>query len=191
MAVSTDVDRRLAPLLVDTESPPPVKASRLSLRACDPQVARPFIRAWHSRLPLTQIGPWRLGFVAHSEETCYGAALWHNPSARGLPQDWLELRRLAIPEDAPPHTASWMLGAMRRWIQVNMPEVPRLLSYQDTDVHTGTIYRAAGWTAAYVSKPRQRDRTPNRVGTTRAYRSDLNGQAPSGAGKIRWEIANA
>ena len=26
-----------------------------------------------------------------------------------------------------------------------MPEVPLLISYQDTDVHTGTIYKAAGW----------------------------------------------
>lgn len=182
------IDRRLAPLLVPDESSPPPRATGLILRACDPQVARPFIKAWHSRLPDTQTGPWILGFVAHVGETCYGAALWHNPSARGLPQDWLELRRLAIPDDAPPHTASWMLGGMRKWIRAHMPGVPRLLSYQDLDVHTGTIYRAAGWEIASVSQPRQRDRTPNRVGTRRAYRSDLNGQEPAKSGKARWEI---
>jgi hypothetical protein len=185
----TSVDRRLAPLFHPDEVAAPQKASMLSLEPCDPQVTRPLIAAWHSRLPKTQAGPWRLGFVAHYGFTCYGAALWHNPSARGLPQDWLELRRLAIPDDAPPHAASWMLGAMRKWIRQNMPEVPRLLSYQDEDVHTGTIYKAAGWEPAFYSKARQRDRTPNRVGTRRAYRSDLNGAEPSGAGKVRWEIA--
>jgi hypothetical protein len=81
-----------------------------------------------------------------------------------------------------------MLGAMRRWIRRNLPDVPRLLSYQDLDVHTGTIYKAAGWTPAFHSKARVRDRTPNRVGTRRAYRTDLNGQAAAAAGKTRWEV---
>jgi len=81
-----------------------------------------------------------------------------------------------------------MLGAMRRWVGRQMPDVPRLLSYQDVEVHTGTIYRAAGWHEAFYSAPRQRDRTPNRRGTRRAYRSDLNDAAPAGAGKIRWEV---
>lgn len=203
------IDRRLSPMLAPAEAPAPARARGLTLERCSPQVAREFVAAWHSRLPATQVGPWRFGFVAHHQHTCFGAALWHNPSARGLPNEWLELRRLAIPDDAPPHTASWMLGAMAKWVRANLPEVPRLISYQDTDVHTGTIYKAAGWTAAYYAKPRQRDRTSNRVvaaepvladslfgdvtvcdrvSTGRKYRSDLNGQAPAGAGKIRWEL---
>lgn len=129
-----------------------------------------------------------LAFTASCDGHLYGGALWHNPSARGLPSEWLELRRLAIPDYAPPHAASWMLGAMRKWIRANMPSVPRLISYQDTDVHTGTIYKAAGWEAAYYSKPRVRDRSKPRAGTSRAYRSNLNGSAPDAAGKIRWEI---
>lgn len=182
------LDRRLAPLLYPEEALAPAKASGLVLVKADPLVARQCIAAWHSRLPRTQTGPWRLAFVAHHDWTCFGAALWHNPSARGLPPDWLELRRLAIPPDAPPHTASWMLGAMRKWIRHHLPDVPRLLSYQDQAVHTGTIYRAAGWAPAFESKARQRDRTPNRVGTRRAYRSDLNGSDPASAGKTRWEV---
>lgn len=130
------VDRRISPLFAPDEVAPPEKASGLALETCDPQIARDLIAAWHSRLPKTQVGPWKLAFVAHHGYTAYGAALWHNPSARGLPQDWLELRRLAIPEDAPPHAASWMLGAMRRWIGVNLPTVPRLMSYQDTPPST-------------------------------------------------------
>lgn len=166
----------------------PPKASALTLLRCEPAEARRCVRAWHSRLPLTQSGPWKLAYVATFGGHLYGGALWHNPSARGLPQDWLELRRLALPPWAPPHAASWMLAAMRRHIAGNLPEVSRLISYQDLDVHTGTIYKAAGWQPAYYAKPRERDRSGNRVGTRRAYRSDLNGTAPAAAGKVRWEI---
>lgn len=166
----------------------PRKASMLTLRKATPGEARRCVEAWHSRLPLTQRGPWMLAFVAEHDGNPYGGALWHNPSARTLPGNWLELRRLAIPAYAPPHTASWMLGAMRKWIRTNLPDVPRLISYQDLDVHTGTIYKAAGWEVCYISKPRIRDRSTPRVGTSRAYRSNLNGITPDAAGKARWEI---
>lgn len=163
----------------------------LIVEPCDPQFARSMIEAWHSRLPLTQRGPWKLAFAASYELTCFGAALWHNPSARGLPQDWLELRRLAIAPDAPHCSASRMLGVMARWIRRNMPDVPRLLSYQDMIVHTGTIYRAAGWEVNHIAKPRIRDRSKPRAGTRRDYRSNLNGTEPDGAPKARWELVLA
>lgn len=181
------IDRRLAPLFYG-EVPAPRKASELTLERVEPIVAVRFVRAWHSRLPKCQAGPWMLAYVMHYQQTAFGAALWHNPSARTLPADWLELRRMVVAADAPPHAASWMLGKMRRDIRATMPNITRLISYQDEEVHTGTIYRAAGWVPAWRTKPRQRDRTPNRVGTSRAYRSDLNGPAPSAAGKTRWEI---
>jgi hypothetical protein len=125
-------------------------------------------------------------FVAHYQETCFAAALWNNPSARTLPSDWLELRRFAVAPDAPHCTASWMLAAMARSLR---GRATRLISYQDTDVHTGTIYRAAGWEIGAVAKPRTRDRSKLRVGTRRSYRSNLNGLAPDAAGKVRWELA--
>jgi hypothetical protein len=63
-----------------------------------------------------------------------------------LPQlTWLELSRLAVAPDAPPNTASRMLGWMARDIRKRFPEVIRLVSYQAIDHHTGGIYRAAGW----------------------------------------------
>ena len=166
----------------------PRKSSMMTLRKCEPAEARRCVAAWHSRLPMTQRGPWMLAFVATFDGQPFGGALWNNPSARTLPADWLELRRLAMPDYAPPHAASWMLGAMRKWIRVNLPGVPRLISYQDMDVHTGTIYRAAGWEVGYVAKPRIRDRSAARAGTTRAYRSNLNGANPDAAGKARWEV---
>jgi hypothetical protein len=183
-------------ILVDSILDPPVpgavpeKASQLDLVRCSPVEARACVGAWHSRLPVTQRGPWMLAFSAVGGDHVYGAALWHNPSARGLPQNWMELRRLAIPDYAPPHTASWMLGAMRKWIRANRPDTPRLLSYQDIDVHLGTIYKAAGWEIAYFSKPRLRSRNVG-LGTRdgRAYRTDSNGTVPAGSGKYRWEVA--
>lgn len=181
-------DRRLAPLFAD-EVAAPARASMITVEPCLVEVARGGIAAWHSRLPKTQTGPWKLAFAAHYQHTCFGVALWHNPSARGLPQDWLELRRLAVAPDAPHCTASRMLGQMAKWIRREMPEVPMLLSYQDCDVHTGTIYRAAGWYPAHLAKGRVRDRSKPRVGTRRDYRSNLNGGSPDGAAKVRWQLA--
>jgi hypothetical protein len=181
------LDRRVEPLFWPEESSPPERASMLDVRSVDPQVVRPLIAAWHSRLPSTQKGPWIVAYVAAFKGTAFGAALWHNPSARGLPQDWLELRRLAIPDDAPHCTASRMLGQMRRDIRRRFPDCTHLISYQDESVHTGGIYRAAGWTPEFRTEQRQRDRSSLRPGG-RLYRWSQNGEAPDVAAKVRWGI---
>ncbi len=182
------VDRRALPLLAPEEWPAPPKATDLSLDACGPELARALILEWHSRLPLTQPGPWKLSFVATYRGTCFAAALWNNPSARTLPNDWLELRRMAVAPDAPHCTASWFLAQMATRIRRTDPSVSRLISYQDEAVHKGTIYKAAGWIPAYRSKARVRDRSGKRVGTNRMYRCDLNGTGPAASPKTRWEL---
>ena len=181
-------DRRLAPLLDPEEHPAPPKATHLTVEPIEPAVCVQLVAAWHSRLPHVQSGPWRICYAAHYENTVFGVALWNNPSARTLPQDWLELRRMAVAPDAPHCTASFMLAAMRRHIAATMPEVTRLISYQDQAVHTGTIYKAAGWIPAWETKARVRDRSKPRVGTRRAYRSNANGAAPDASPKTRWEL---
>jgi hypothetical protein len=181
-------ERRMMPLLFQDEVAPPDRASLIRVEPCTPEFARHGVAAWHSRLPITQVGPWKIAFAGHYQHTCFAVALWHNPSARTLPSDWLELRRLAVAPDAPHCTASRMLGQMTRWIRRNMPSVPTLVSYQDCDVHTGTIYRAAGWYPAYESKRRTRDRSKPRVGTRRDYRSNLNGATTDSAPKVRWQL---
>ncbi len=104
--------------------------------------------AWHSRLPkFVTACPCPLYCGAEFDGLWYAVAAWSPPVARLLPQDWMELRRLAIADDAPKNTATRMLGWMIRHIRKKYPECPRLLSYQDTAVHQGTIYKAAGWTA--------------------------------------------
>ena len=90
--------------------------------------------------------------------------------------DALELRRLAISQDAPRNTASRMLSVMRKAIKKKMPHIKLLISYQDTDVHQGTIYKASGWSAASVSKAGMH------WGDTRK-----RSKAQSTASKIRWE----
>ncbi len=183
-------DRSLNPLWQESVTPA-ATVRELSCDLCAPEFARSLNAAWHSRLPNTQRGPWQYAFAAHKSGIVYAVALWHNPSARTLPSHWLELRRLAIADDAPHCTASWMLAKMIRWFQANHPERERAISYQDCGVHTGTIYRAAGWTVGLVAKPRLRDRSTPRKGTRRDYRTDANGKDAAGSAKVRWEKALA
>ena len=38
-----------------------------------------------------------------------------------------------------------MLSVMAKLIRTELPHVWKLISYQDTEVHNGTIYKASGW----------------------------------------------
>jgi len=166
---------------------PPLRARHLALSECEKATAVRLVRLWHSRLPNVQNGPWQFAFSAEAHGIIYAVALWHNPSTRCLPSHWLELRRLACAPDAPRNTCSRFMGWMVRWFAKNHPERERCISYQDTAVHNGTIYRAAGWTEAFVGTERQRDRTGKRAGTNRSYRTSINGTDPDKSAKVRWE----
>jgi hypothetical protein len=161
----------------------------LIFERCPKRHAVVLVRAWHSRLPNVQDGPWQYAFHARRGDVTYAVALWNTPSGRCLPQHWLELRRMACSPDSPKNTASRFLGWMVRWFRKECPERERVISYQDTVVHLGTIYKAAGWINTWISKPRIRDRSGNRVGTYRKYRWNINGLAPDASAKIRWEKA--
>lgn len=167
----------------------PGRARLLTFQRCDPLLAVACVRVWHSRLPNVQRGPWMYAFVATFAGEVYSAALWHNPSARGLPHHWIELRRLANAPDSPHNTSSRFLAWTCRWFRMYRGWHGRAISYQDPSVHLGTIYKAAGWSVDVVAKDRVRDRSKPRVGTTRAYRSNQNGIGVDSVGKIRWSIA--
>jgi hypothetical protein len=159
----------------------PTSTLCLSIETIPFKEAKKLNALWHSRLP--RIGT---GFVESMPFLCFGAmfemrwyavAIWSNPVARNLPQDtWLELRRLAISSDAPRNTASRMLGIMTRIIRKKKPEIERLVSYHDTEVHCGSIYKAAGWIATTINK----DGNWTRENRHRP-------QAQSEAAKQRWE----
>jgi hypothetical protein len=140
----------------------PTSALQLWFRVLDVTTAIALNRLWHSRLPRLS----RFNITGSVHQVCYAAeyegvfyavAVWTNPVARLLPQrTWLELRRLAIAPDAPKNTASRMLGWMARDIRQRFPAIEVLVSYQDKEVHTGTIYRAAGWAPGVMTEPRSR-----------------------------------
>ena len=165
-----------------------LRARHLLFEPCDKQHAVDFIRRFHSRLPQCQDGPWQFAFRGHIDDRSYVVALWNNPSTRSLPGHWLELRRMAATPDAPKNTCSRFLAWMVRWFRERYPERERCISYQDTAVHSGTIYKAAGWTPSYTGQERTRDRSGLRAGTDRLYRWNINGPDADATAKVRWEI---
>ena len=139
---------------------------------------------WHSRLPKIGASQGRVFYIAEFGGIAYAVAMWSNPVARLLPQlTWLELRRFAISDDSPPQTASRMLGWMARDIRKRFPDVVRLISYQDCEVHQGTIYKAAGWLPAEGYKGRKRGWESTKGGGRK--RQGRTNQAV--AVRMRWE----
>jgi hypothetical protein len=112
----------------------------------------------------------------------YAVAIWSSPIAANRMKDGdklLELRRMAVAPDAPPNTASRMLSIMRRKIQTKFPDIIRLVSYQDTEVHKGTIYKASGWHIASTQT--------EAVDWSNETRK--RAKAQSTAPKVRWEYS--
>ena len=183
-----DSVRFLHPLFRNANDPLPTpKARDLVFEECPTIHAVACVRVWHSRLPRCQNGPWTQSFRGQFDDVTFVVALWNTTSARTLPNDWRELRRLACAPDAPRNTPSRFLAWMVRWFQQHEMDCSRLISYQDTAVHTGTIYKAAGWIRGPESVSRVRDRSKKRAGTMRNYRSNINGADVDAASKIRWE----
>lgn len=154
-----------------------LRAKDLTIDRIPFEMAKDLNRRWHSRLP-------RLGgkfdclcFGANYAGIVYAVGIWSHPVARLLPQDtWLELRRLSTASDAPRNTCSRMLRIMEMIVRRDRPEVTTLVSYQDTEVHTGGIYRAAGW----------QENTPVHSETKWVMPNRYRPPAQSEAVKVRW-----
>ena len=136
----------------------PTSALDLRFDTCGIKEAIRLVRMWHSRLPRVIASNMirvktRIFYVATFQGIAYAVTMWTSPSAGALPQaEWLELRRFAIANEAPKNTASRMLSWMVRDIRQRFDHIVNLISYQDMDVHLGTIYRAAGWKATVISR---------------------------------------
>ena len=168
----------------------PTSPLQFNIEEISRYAAREFNARWHSRLPI-----YRTGFCLNAK-VCYGAyfegelfaiAIWTNPVARLLPQiEWLELRRMAIKPAAPKNTASRMLAVMARLIRMGFPEVTTLISYQDAEVHQGTIYKASGWSAIshHSGGTWNRPNSKNSSNGKPRTRPDLNDSLTP---KIRWQ----
>ena len=164
----------------------PTSALQLRFSQTDRNTFARLNMAWHSRLPKIGASQFRVCYVAEFMGLFYATAAWSNPVARLLPQQtWLELRRMAISDDAPKNTASRMIAWMVRDIRVLFPQVIRLISYQDCDAHAGTIYKASGWKPAENYISRRRGWAAGGGGAT--YRVGRANQ--SVAPRMRWEKA--
>ena len=155
----------------------PTSPLQLVFGQIDARLARRLLSVWHSRLP--EIANWQgcsPCYGAESGGIWYAIAMWGSPVARMLNgRGWIELRRFAIAPDAPRNTASRMLSWMTR--QVAKLNFSKAISYQDTAVHTGAIYRAAGWKIGNTSEGGEWSR-PSRG----------RAAVQTASQKVRWEL---
>lgn len=132
----------------------PSLATELQFETCSIRRAIDLNRQWHSVLPKVDESnilrnARQACYVAQFDGIDYAVAIWTSPVARMLNDTpRLELRRLAIGPGAPKNTATRMLAWMRKDVKKRWPELVQLVSYQDTEKHCGTIYKAAGWSVA-------------------------------------------
>ena len=143
----------------DDDGSIPISPLQLYVYSCALDTAIFLNEEWHSVFPkCSKSNMQRSGrlmcFAAEFANRYYASAIWSRPVAanRLLGGAFImELRRLAIGPGAPKNTASRMLRVMISEIKKAHPDVEKLISYQDTDAHTGTIYKASGWVVAGVS----------------------------------------
>lgn len=172
------------PLLRKSKIKRPATAKDLIVKTCSVGRACELNSLWHSRLPKIDVSnvvrnSECCSFVAEYDDFAYACAIWSSPVARLLNgQGILELRRLAISPCAPKNTASRMLSLMRKYIHSQFPHIVKFVSYQDTDVHAGTIYKASGWIPVDTTKSTKTWDMPNRK------RAKTQSSGP----KIRWEL---
>ena len=119
------------------------------------QIACMLNELWHSKLPYIH---WS-NVVRNTHYVCYvfkwqqaviGVAIWSSPIAQNRKKNGkttLELRRLALSDVCPKNTSSFVIAKMIKMIKEKFPEIKRLISYQDKEVHLGTIYKASNWVA--------------------------------------------
>ena len=162
-----------------------ITVKEIEIQETRAQIACMLNELWHSKLPKIH---WS-NFVRNKHYVCYaikykqaiiGGAIWSSPVAANRFKDGdklLELRRLALSDVCPRNTASFVISSMIKDIKVRFPELIRLVSYQDTEAHLGTIYKASNWTAAPIQTSLL-DWT-----TSKRKRSSLQ----STADKVRWE----
>jgi hypothetical protein len=170
------------PLFWDGKFQMPTSPKQIDLEVISAKRACELNAIWHSRLPRIV---WS-NVVRNRHYVCYGASysglwiacgIWSSPVNRNFDCDRvLELRRLAISNLCPKNTATNLISRMVKDIQRRLPAIDRLISYQDKEVHTGTIYKAANWQIAgytrFVSWSDSRKRSSDQ----------------STGDKIRWEF---
>ncbi len=163
----------------------PISPLQFHFGKCSIDTAIWLNETWHSVFPRIDKSNVARGgrvecFAAEYANRYYATAIWTRPIAANRMTDGdllIELRRMAISPNAPKNTATRFLAWMTRSIRNSQPDVIRLISYQDTDHHAGTIYKAAGWRATTTSKNAD-------WSTHKRPRAKAQSSAP----KVRWEL---
>lgn len=158
------------------------KVTDITIEETRAQVACMLNELWHSRLPAIH---WS-NVVRNKHYVCYvlkyrqaivGVAIWSSPVARKIEsKTHLELRRLALSDVCPRNTATYAIAAMIRQIRAKFEDISTLISYQDTEVHLGTIYKAGNWKKSLVTSGGE---------WSRDSRKRVKNQTASP--KVRWE----
>lgn len=175
-------DATVAYPLFQAENRGSIPTSPLQLRVgrISHETFRALNRLWHSRLPECNNAFEGVGicYGMEFEGRYYAVSYWSHPVSASIDSDGCyELRRMAVGPLAPRHTPSRFLSVMVKLLRKDRPTLNRLISYQDTDVHQGTIYKASGWTPTHWGDRARWDTNKNRV--------RVNG--PATGPKIRWE----
>lgn len=161
----------------------PITPHQLRIKEISAQKACRYNQLWHSRLPIIKVGNvlrnrYAVCYGFFYNQICYAVGIWSSPVNQNFPIDsTIELRRYAIRDVAPKNTASWGLGLMVKLIKKKFGKIKLFISYQDTSVHKGTIYRAAGWVAKNKTKF-----------ADWSHKSRKRNKVQSNAEKIRWEF---
>ena len=141
----------------------PMSPLQFEIEIMDIDKAIQLNKYWHSRLPIIsnpKCGD-TISFGAIYKNIYFACAIWTRPIARMFNNlGYLELRRMAISNDSPKNTASRMIKIMTILIKKNLLHINKLISYQDTEVHNGTIYKASNWIQNIANKNSSWDR-PN------------------------------
>ena len=88
------------------------------------------------------LGPTKRG-IAWADE--FGVIIVASPTARRIPQHWLELTRWCI-TSREPNAGSRQWAAFVRALRSARPDVTTVVSYSDPSVgHTGALYKACNW----------------------------------------------
>ena len=167
----------------------PTSALSLQIVEIGMRLAQELNREWHSMLPRTDLGNLLCGttsvaYAAEHDGKYYAVAIWSQPIIRAMcDSKTIELRRLAISTAAPKNTASRMLAVMRRLIKKKFVQIEKAISYLAVDVHSGTIYRASGWSPVGEIVAARPQRFSNVNKNTRA-----TGPLQTTSRKQRWEI---
>lgn len=165
-----------SPILIKPQSP-----FDIDIKVIKAILASELNNMFHSRLPKIHWSNivrnrYSVCYGLHYGENWVGVGIWSSPVNQNFDiVKTLELRRLALSDMCPKNTASNIISRMINEITVRFPLVTDLISYQDTEVHKGTIYKASNWVVDGETKF-------TTWGKSRKRSSDQ-----SKANKIRWK----